>query len=70
MIFPIGAVIEDDKGRYKILEFTKQKNFLHVYRVEVLQEKIPIPEDIKQINGDTHFLVVLPQNLKNIIRIE
>ena len=71
IIFPVGAVIEDEKGRYKILAFEKQKNLLHKYKVEVLQQKIPIPKACRPfIDDKIQWLIVLPQNLANITRIE
>lgn len=70
IIFPIGAIIEDEKGKYKILEFEKQKHF-HKYKVEVLEQKIPIPKLFQMyIDEKTQWLLVLPQNLSNIKRIE
>lgn len=70
IIFPIGAIIEDIKGRYKILEFEKQDK-AHKYKVEVLEQKIPIPDSMKPfIDEKIQWLLVLPQNLCNIQRIE
>lgn len=69
--FPVGAVIEDQKGIYKILKFEKQDNLLHKYQVEVLQQKIPIPPQIKRyIDDKIQWLLVLPQNIHAIKRIE
>lgn len=71
IIFPIGAVIEDERARYKILEFQKQDKG-HKYRVEVLEQKIPIPEQLKKYLDDTkfHWILVLPQNLDKIRRLQ
>lgn len=70
IIFPVGAIIEDVKGKYKILEFQKQ-DVTHKYKVEVLQQKIPIPNHMKPfIDEKIQWLIVLPQNISNIIRIE
>ena len=71
IIFPTGAIIEDDKARYKILEFQKQEK-AHKYKVEVLEQKIPIPEHLKMFLFDPnqHWILVLPQNLSKIRRIE
>lgn len=70
IIFPIGAVLEDEKGVYKVLEFQKQE-FVHKYKVEVLQQKIPIPEHLKRwLDGKIQWLLVMPQNLHAIKRIE
>ena len=70
IIFPVGAVIEDEKGRYKILSFEKQKNFIHKYQVEVLEQKIPIPDHAKPfIDEKIQWMIVFPQNLANIQRI-
>lgn len=68
--FPVGAIIEDVKAKYKILEFHKQEK-THKYKVEVLEQKIPIPEQYKLfIDNKVHWIIVLPQNLPNIKRIE
>ena len=70
IIFPIGAIIEDVKARYKILDFEKQ-GLTHKYKVEVLEQKIPIPDIVKHfIDTKIQTLIVLPQNLNNIKRIE
>ena len=70
IVFPIGAIIEDEKGRYKILAFEKQKDFLHKYKVEVLEQKIPIPSHLlPHIDEKIQWLLVLPQNLHKIQRI-
>ena len=71
IVFPIGAIIEDEKAKYKILEFHKQDK-IHKYRVEVLEHKVPIPEHIKKYMTDTNFywILVLPQNLDKIRRLE
>ena len=70
IIFPIGAVIEDCKGKYKILRFEKQ-GILHKYKVEVLEQKIPIPNECKVfMDPKIQGLLVLPQNLHGIKRIE
>jgi hypothetical protein len=70
IIFPEGAVIEDVKGIYKILKLEKQ-GVIHKYQVEVLEQKIPIPEEIKFFMKDEKFqtILVLPQNLDKIKRI-
>lgn len=68
--FPIGAVIEDAKGKYKIVDFLKQEK-IHKYKVEVLQQKIPIPDNFKPfIDEKIQWILVLPQNVKYITRIE
>lgn len=70
VIFPIGAVIEDVKGKYKILEFQKQKT-IHKYKVEVLETKIPPPPELKfYLDEKIQWIAVLPQNLDKITRIE
>lgn len=70
IIFPIGAVIEDEKGIYKILEFEKQE-CIHKYKVEVLSLKKPIPPELKHYGLDkTQWLLVMPQNINIINRIE
>lgn len=67
--FPIGAIIEDAKAKYKILEFQIQEK-THKYKVEVLEQKIPIPERFKPfMDFKIHWIIVLPQNLPNIKRI-
>lgn len=71
IMFPIGAIIEDEKGIYKIKEFQKQDNLLHKYKVEILTQKVPIPLAIKhRIDEKNHWLLVLPQNIKYIKRLE
>lgn len=68
--FPIGAIIEDHKGIYKILGFEKQQK-THKYKVEVLKQKEPIPDHLKSfIDEKIQYMIVLPQNIANIKRIE
>lgn len=70
VIFPIGAVIEDEKGIYKVLKFDKQK-MIHKYKVEVLKQKIPIPEEFKPfLDEKIQTILVLAQNLSSIRRVE
>lgn len=70
IIFPIGAIIEDVKGKYKILEFQKQ-DFAHKYKVEVLEQKIPIPAHAKPFMDEKiQWILVLAQNLSKITRVE
>ena len=69
IIFPIGAILEDVQGKYKVLEMQKQEK-AHKYKVEVLEQKIPIPDHLKHfIDSKIQWLLVLPQNLSNIKRI-
>ena len=69
VIFPVGAVLEDFKGRYKVLEFRKQEK-VHKYKCEVLEQKVPIPDRLKPFADDKiQWLIVLPQNLPLIKRI-
>lgn len=70
IIFPIGAIIEDQKGKYEILEFLKQQN-AHKYKVKILEQKMPIPDHMKQyVDLENHWILVLPQNLGSIKRIQ
>ena len=73
-IFPVGAVIEDERGRYKIKGFTKHSykgGVTHQYRVETLIQKQPLPDEVKKkLNPADFTLVVLPQSLEKIVRIE
>lgn len=71
IIFPVGAVIEDATAIYKILAFEKQDKFLHKYKVEVLTQKLPIPDSVKShIDPNNRWLIVLPQNLGGIQRLQ
>lgn len=71
IIFPVGAILEDNKGTYKVLSFEKQDNLIHKYKVEVLQQKDPIPKHFKPfLDEKFQMLVVLPQNLHLIRRIQ
>lgn len=67
IVFPEGAIIEDTKGKYKILKLEKQ-GVLHKYKVEVLEQKIAVPESLKMYIKDEKFqtILVLPQNLDKI----
>ena len=70
VIFPIDAVLEDERGVYKILAFEK-KDFVHKYKVEVLQQKIPLPKEAMFfMDPKIQWLLVLPQNLPHIKRIQ
>lgn len=69
IIFPIGAIIEDNKGRYKIEKFEKQK-FAHKYKVEIIELWNPPPQEVSMFFDRNNFwLLVLPQNLNAIKRI-
>ena len=70
IIFPIGAIIEDTKGKYKILAFEKQDK-AHKYKVEVLEQKIQPPQNLVMfLDPKIQWILVLPQNLPNITRLE
>lgn len=69
-IFPIGAIIEDEKGKYKILEFQKQ-DLVSKYKVEVLQQKIQPPKDLVMfLDPKIQWLILSPQILPTITRLE
>lgn len=69
--FPVGAIIEDDKAVYKILEPVVVQGKAHKYKVEITQHKKPIPDNLKQYLEDTklQWILVLPQNIPLIKRI-
>lgn len=70
IIFPVGAILEDDKAVYKILSGPDVQKVAHVYKAEVLHQKIPIPEDLKMfIDPKIQSLVILSQNVDKIKRI-
>ena len=69
VIFPIGAVVEDDNGIYKILKEPEEQGFAHKYKVACLKQKTPIPNEWK-LFLDSSCLIVLAQNVANIKRIE
>lgn len=69
--FPVGAILEDEKAIYKILEPVVKQKTVHKYKVEVLQQKTPIPDDLKFfVDPKIQTLIVLAQNLDKIKRIE
>lgn len=69
IVFPEGAILEDIQAKYKVLEMQKQGK-AHKYKVEVLEQKIPIPDHIRPfLDPKIQWLLVLPQNLPNIKRI-
>lgn len=67
-MFPIGAIIEDMKGTYKILE--AQQGAEEKYKVQILAQKIPIFQHIP-ITDPTKikWLIISSQNLSTIKRI-
>lgn len=69
ILYPIGAIIEDDNGVYKILSEPVVQGFAHKYKVECLKQKAPIPEEWK-LFLDTSKLIILAQNIANIKRIQ
>ena len=70
VIFPIGSVLEDHKGKYKVLAFEKQDK-VHKYKVEVLEQKTAIPKEFQPyLDSKIQTFVVLAQNLAHIKRIE
>lgn len=74
IILAVGSVWEDNKAVYKILEpvDTDSKNkMVHKYKVEILEQKIPLPDDLRQyIDPKFQTLVILPQNLIHMKRRE
>lgn len=69
VIYPIGAIIEDENAVYKILSEPEEQKFAHKYKVECLKQKKPIPEEWKLFLDNTK-LFVFAQNVANIKRIE
>ena len=73
--FPVGAVIEDQKAVYKVLEPCAVDGFAHKYKCEVLRRKLPPPENL-DIWGKMHFaqniewVLILKQNEHLISRVE
>lgn len=71
VIFPVGAVLEDNKGIYKVIKEVEKHDKAHVYKVEVLTQKEPIPDEFKQfLNSKIQYLLVFSQNLPAIKRLE
>ena len=71
VVFPVGSILEDEKGVYKVLSPVSKQKVAHIYKVEVLHQKIPIPDDIKPfIDAKIQSYVVLAQNLHAITRIQ
>ena len=71
VIFPEGAILEDDKGIYKVLKPVEKQKVAHCYTVEMLQEKIPISQDMKPfVDTKKMTFVVFAQNLDKIKRIQ
>lgn len=70
ILFPENAVIEDNKGIYKVLSMEKHDK-AHVYKVEVITQKEPIPDEFKRFIGEKiQYLVVFSQNLPAIKRLQ
>lgn len=69
IVFPEGAILEDQKGIYKVVKMVKQGK-IHKYKCEVVQQKIPIPDRMKPfLDEKIQWLIVLPQNLPSLTRI-
>lgn len=69
-VFPIGAIIEDHKAVYKVLEDYILQDKAHKYKVEVIHQKVPIPDNMKPfIDEKIQWLLILQQNLQFIKRI-
>lgn len=68
IIFPVGTIIEDVKGKYKILEPVVKQGNAHKYKCQVLEQKIPMPQHVKLHVQDQKimWIMVLPQNLDKI----
>lgn len=70
VVFPVGTIFEDEKAVYKIIGECVKQGTAHKYKVEVLNQKIPIPEHLKYfIDPKFQTYVVLAQNLDKIQRI-
>jgi len=68
--FEVGTILEDTKGVYKVLSGPVKQKVAHLYKVEVLQQKEPIPDELKIfIDPKIQTLVILAQNLDKIKRI-
>ena len=71
ILFPVGAIIEDEKARYKILEEPRIESKSHIYKCEVLERSVPLNNHILMFHQlQQERLVVLAQNMKTIKRIE
>jgi len=65
-IFSIGSIIEDQNAIMKILYFSPCRSG-HSYKVEVLQWKIPPPDNIReQLNEKCMWIFVSADSVRNI----
>ena len=71
IVFPVGAVIEDQNGIMEILIRYPKARVGHTYKVKVLEWKIPPPEGVKQHLDDPNeiHICVFEENIANIKRI-
>jgi hypothetical protein len=66
VIYPIGAILEDEKMIMKVLEF-KEVRTAHSYKVEVLQWKVMPPELIQRhMDMKTTWILITPYSIPKI----
>lgn len=66
VIYPIGAVLEDEKMIMKVLQFRPCRS-AHSYKVEVLKWKVLPPEYIQQeMDMKTPWILITPYSIPKI----
>lgn len=66
VIYPIGAILEDEKMVMKVLEFREVRT-AHSYKVEVLKWKVMPPDYIQQrMDMKTPWILVTPYSIPKI----
>ena len=69
--YPIGTVIEDQNGIFKIERFQKDRRGHHLYYCEVLKWTIEPTAQVKSMHPENHIWIwVRPQSVENITILE
>ena len=55
ILYPIGAVLEDQTARLQVERFHKDRHGHHLYYCKILEWKVPIPQVIKD-RQDTNYI--------------
>lgn len=66
VIYPIGAVLEDEKMIMKVLEFRMCRS-AHMYKMEVLKWKVMPPDHVQQLmDMKTPWVLITPYSIPKI----
>ena len=69
--YPVGAVIEDHKTTWKVLEGPIEQDMCHKYKCQILKRKEPAPLSFSASpEGGTEWVLIVAHLQNSITRIE